>query len=145
MAQGQANVFNAGVADTAEVDDFPDNVSANGVYQLAGNVWEWTVDDAGKAVESAMVAGGDMILLCAMKSIRGGAFDTYFENQASCEFRSAERPTARKHNIGFRCAVSVSDIVDVTGDFDALVSRGLHAGAADQATCAAAAPAECVV
>jgi iron(II)-dependent oxidoreductase len=126
MGQGQANVYNAGVGDTAEVDGFPENVSANGVYQLAGNVWEWTLDDAGEAVESAMIAG-DMILPGAMKCIRGGAFDTYFENQASCEFRSAERPTARKHNVGFRCVLSVADIVDVTGDVAALESHDLQA------------------
>jgi len=45
-----------------------------------------------------------------LKSIRGGAFDTYFENQANCQFASGENPISRKHNIGFRCALSVCDI-----------------------------------
>src|SRR5262249_3713944 len=44
------------------------------------------------------------------KSIRGGAFDTYFENQANCQFASGEHPLLRKHNIGFRCALGICDI-----------------------------------
>ncbi|MDH3719725.1 MAG: formylglycine-generating enzyme family protein, partial [Planctomycetota bacterium] len=105
--------------DTTEVDDFPGGVSASGLYQLAGNVWEWTADDAGEAVETAMIAG-NLILPGSMKCIRGGAFDTYFENQASCEFRSVARPTERKHNVGFRCAVGAQHVVDVTRDVTAL-------------------------
>ena len=46
----------------------------------------------------------------ALKSLRGGAFDTYFHNHAACQFQSGEIPLARKHNIGFRCAVSVRDL-----------------------------------
>ena len=46
-----------------------------------------------------------------LKSIRGGAFDTYFDNQAACQFQSGENPLSRRHNIGFRCAVGVGDLV----------------------------------
>jgi gamma-glutamyl hercynylcysteine S-oxide synthase len=46
-----------------------------------------------------------------MKSIRGGAFDTYFDIQATCQFQSGENPLARRHNIGFRCAVGVCDLL----------------------------------
>jgi hypothetical protein len=45
-----------------------------------------------------------------MKSIRGGAFDTYFENQATCQFQSGESPLSRKRNIGFRLAVGACDL-----------------------------------
>ena len=46
-----------------------------------------------------------------LKSIRGGAFDTYFDTQAHCQFQSGESPLARKHNIGFRCALGFCDVV----------------------------------
>jgi iron(II)-dependent oxidoreductase len=46
-----------------------------------------------------------------MRCLRGGAFDTYFDNQATCRFASGESPLARKHNIGFRLAVSMADLV----------------------------------
>ena len=46
-----------------------------------------------------------------LKSIRGGAFDTYFDNQATCQFESGEYPLSRRHNIGFRCAIGTCDLV----------------------------------
>ena len=54
--------------------------------------------------------GEDVLLAAPMKSLHGGAFDTYFENQTSTQFQSADSPLARKHNIGFRCAISVCDL-----------------------------------
>jgi iron(II)-dependent oxidoreductase len=46
-----------------------------------------------------------------LKCIRGGAFDTYFDNQAACQFQSGENPLNRRHNIGFRCAIGVGDVL----------------------------------
>jgi hypothetical protein len=43
-------------------------------------------------------------------SIRGGAFDTYFENQATCHFQSGEQSLSRRRNIGFRLALPMSDL-----------------------------------
>jgi iron(II)-dependent oxidoreductase len=45
-----------------------------------------------------------------MRSLRGGAFDTYFDNQAGCQFQSGDDPLARRRNVGFRCALSWSDV-----------------------------------
>ena len=42
--------------------------------------------------------------------VRGGAFDTYFENQATCHFQSGEQALARRRNIGFRLAIPMSDL-----------------------------------
>ncbi len=68
-----------------------------------------------------------------MKSIRGGAFDTYFETQAMCQFQSGESPINRKHNIGFRCALAMCDVIstdfeDVDEDPKTLVACGAEAG-----------------
>lgn len=101
MANGRANIWTAGREGTSPVDDFSAGCSAGGAYQLTGNVWEWTADD---------LADARVSLLFPMKSIRGGAYDTYFENQATCQFRSAETPVNRKHNIGFRCALGACDL-----------------------------------
>ena len=46
---------------------------------------------------------GEMI----MQSVRGGAFDTYFETQATSQFRTGLVALARTHNVGFRCALDV--------------------------------------
>ena len=60
---------------------------------------------------------------CRSKSIRGGAFDTYFETQAHCQFQSGESPLARKHNIGFRCALGFCDVAHMTETAAAADSR----------------------
>jgi iron(II)-dependent oxidoreductase len=78
-----------------------------GVYQLIGNVWEWTSGNYRPSDHPS----GDIVLPFPMKAVRGGAFDTYFENQATCQFASGESPLARKHNIGFRLAVSLCDLI----------------------------------
>ena len=49
-----------------------------------------------------------------LKSIRGGAYDTYFDTQAHCQFQSGESPLSRKHNIGFRCALGFCDVYHPT-------------------------------
>src|SRR5262249_33138534 len=78
-----------------------------GLYQLIGNAWEWTATTLETNPEAEDAAPGHATLL---KTIRGGAFDTYFEHQATCHFPSGENPILRKHNIGFRCALSICDI-----------------------------------
>jgi len=107
MNQHRANVWGSGPGRTAPVTEFPEGVSVGGVYQLIGNVWEWT----GGNFRSGDHPMGELILPSPMKSIRGGAFDTYFDNQATCQFQSGENPLGRRHNIGFRCAVGVCDLV----------------------------------
>jgi iron(II)-dependent oxidoreductase len=107
MDRGRANLWGSGPKGTVPVTAFADGVSVGGVYQLIGNVWEWMrggfpLIDPGE---------GQWIFETPMKSIRGGAFDTYFDSQATCQFQSGEAAIARKHNIGFRCAVGVCDLL----------------------------------
>jgi iron(II)-dependent oxidoreductase len=88
--------------------------TVGGVYQLIGNVWEWTSSNFGawdaalKRIEAAT----------QMKSLRGGAYDTYFDSQANCQFQSGDSPMSRKHNIGFRCALGVCDLGQLDGSSD---------------------------
>jgi iron(II)-dependent oxidoreductase len=107
MDRRKANVWGSGPGRIVPVDEFAEGVSVGGLYQLIGNVWEWTatnldVDPAGEEECHSKPA--------LLKTIRGGAFDTYFENQSNCQFASGENPILRKHNVGFRCALSVCDI-----------------------------------
>lgn len=91
---------------TVPVTDCPGGAAVNGIYQLIGNVWEWTHSDYQPWEEE----DARIVLPGPMKSIRGGAFDTYFDHQASSGFAGGENPLARKRNIGFRCALGVADI-----------------------------------
>ena len=87
-----------------EVGSFEQGKSPYGVYDMAGNVWEWVADrydegSYGKSTErnpTGRSTGEKRI-------VRGGAWDS-----ASTYVRSSYRlrlsPTFRLDNIGFRCA-----------------------------------------
>jgi iron(II)-dependent oxidoreductase len=107
MDRRLVNLWGNGVNGTIPVTASPGSSSVGGVQQLIGNVWEWTNstfgnwEPPGKKIETAM----------PLKSIRGGAYDTYFDLQANCQFQSGESPLSRRHNIGFRCALGFCDVV----------------------------------
>jgi iron(II)-dependent oxidoreductase len=107
MDRRRANLWGAGPEKIVPVHAFAEGVSVGGVYQLVGNVWEWT----GGSFRATDHLVGELTLPSPMKSIRGGAFDTYFDNQATCHFGSGENPLSRRHNIGFRCAIGVCDLL----------------------------------
>jgi iron(II)-dependent oxidoreductase len=107
MDRRLVNLWGNSINDTVPVTASPGSSSVGGVQQLIGNVWEWTSSNFGaweppsRKIETAL----------PLKSIRGGAFDTYFDTQAHCQFQSGESALARKHNIGFRCALGFCDVV----------------------------------
>ena len=107
MDRKRANLWGSGPAATVPVQDFAGGISVGGVHHLIGNVWEWTSGN----FRTGDHPEGMLVLEVPMKSIRGGAFDTYFDNQATCQFQSGESMLARKHNVGFRCAVGVCDLM----------------------------------
>lgn len=102
MDRERANVWGAGPGDTVSAYAHPEGANVAGVVQLIGNVWEWMSQPFGN--------GGERIETdVPLKSLRGGAFDTYFDTQATSQFQSGENPLARKHNVGFRCALSLDE------------------------------------
>jgi iron(II)-dependent oxidoreductase len=100
-----SNLWISGLQKPVPVDQFPEGASATGVQQLIGNVWEWMATDL-----QPSVLGNEFHFESPLKSLRGGAFDTYFENQATCQLQSGDASVARRHNVGFRCALSAADI-----------------------------------
>ena len=121
MDRDRVNLWGTGPDDTIPVDESPNSVSVGGVYQLIGNVWEWT-----RANFLPMDnLGGELVLETPMKSIRGGAFDTYFDDQATCQFQSGEPVISRRHNIGFRCAVGTCDLMLARPEVPAEEPEGL--------------------
>jgi iron(II)-dependent oxidoreductase len=111
MNRSCANLWGSGPGHTVAVDQYSAGISAGGVYQLIGNVWEWTSSNYGGAsLPPDQLPLTGLRVAIPLRSIRGGAFDTYFDNQASCQFQSGENPLGRRHNIGFRCAVGVCDL-----------------------------------
>jgi gamma-glutamyl hercynylcysteine S-oxide synthase len=111
MDRSRANLWGSGPGRTVAVEEFPAGVSVGGVQQLIGNVWEWTADAF--MFDAAEPAGSSETM--NLKSLRGGAFDTYLDNQATCHFQSGDLAMARKHNIGFRLAISLCDMTNQDG------------------------------
>ena len=110
MDRNRTNLWGSGPGTTTPVDDHAAGVSVGGVYQFIGNVWEWTTDDFHFAGD-ASIDPRDPHSASVMKTLRGGAFDTYFDHQATCQFASGDVPLARRHNVGFRCALGLCDLV----------------------------------
>jgi iron(II)-dependent oxidoreductase len=110
--RSRANLWGSGPGRTVPVDDFPGGVSVGGVQQLIGNVWEWTADPLVLESDEGEIPDAPVR---KMKSLRGGAFDTYLDCQATCHFQSGDAVLARKHNIGFRSAISLCDLEHFAG------------------------------
>ena len=108
MDRTLANLWGSGPGDTSPVMKHAEGMSVGGVQQMVGNVWEWTSTNFGVWEPAAVRLETDIPL----KSLRGGAFDTYFEAQAQCQFQSGDSPLARKHNIGFRCAIGFHEVAE---------------------------------
>ncbi len=100
----RAHLFGSNPRGPVPVDDYPGGMSVGGIHQLIGNVWEWT------ATPLAELGDPTLHVSESVMSIRGGAFDTYFENQATCHYQSGEHPLSRRSNIGFRLALPMCDL-----------------------------------
>jgi len=97
----RCNIWLSGIGRPVAVDNYPSGAAPNGILQLIGNVWEWTDSDFQVTDNDGRPIVGNML----MKSIRGGAFDTYFHSQATSCFRTGLAGLMRTHNVGIRCVL----------------------------------------
>jgi iron(II)-dependent oxidoreductase len=99
----RANLAPAQIGGTVPVSALPAGATPNGIYQMTGNVWEW-LEDPLEAVPCD--PNHNFVPWKPMRRIVGGAFNTYFANEATCHFITGQGELDRRDNIGFRCAVS---------------------------------------
>jgi formylglycine-generating enzyme required for sulfatase activity len=78
-----------GARHTLPVGCFPSGRSPHGLWDAAGNVWEWTADPFDSAG--------------TLRSARGGAWNAH-PPQLRCANRNAWPPSSRFSNISFRLA-----------------------------------------
>ena len=90
--------------DTAPVSSFADSVSTYGVYNMAGNVYEW-VSSLYKAYPYDLFDGREDLEAPGERVLRGGSWlSTDKENEVRSAHREKADPSTAKENIGFRCA-----------------------------------------
>jgi formylglycine-generating enzyme required for sulfatase activity/serine/threonine protein kinase len=90
---------------TAEVGSFPKGRSRFGLYDVAGNVWEWVADWQGPYGKASQKdpRGPETGKL---KVIRGGAWNGSVDAWERPTFRFMNGPENRSYGIGFRCAAT---------------------------------------
>ncbi len=85
---------------TAPVGDYEEGASPYGVYDMAGNVWEWTMDwyqpYAGNEHENDLYG-------TALRVIKGGSWQSNMD-LARSPIRGKAIPDQRQNFTGFRCA-----------------------------------------
>jgi formylglycine-generating enzyme required for sulfatase activity len=99
-----------GFEGTAPVGSFPDGAShpaagAQGIVDLAGNVWEWTADWYGPYPAEAVIDPKGPPT-GTQRVARGGDFLSSNPDWASPAWRWKTDPDTYNHAIGFRCAAS---------------------------------------
>ncbi len=103
----KTNTWVGGPGDTVPVDQYYEGCTPNGVYQLIGNVWEWV---ATQFQYDAGTSGLRVSFEQPLAEIRGGAFDTYFETQATSQFKTGQPFLSRIDNLGFRCCLPANQL-----------------------------------
>ncbi len=102
-----ADSLNDSYKKTAPAKSFPANEL--GLYEMSGNVWEWVEDwhssyPLEEQVNPAGPATGEY------RVMRGGSWiNGPYRNSA----RNWDDPTARYHNLGFRIALPVADLINI--------------------------------
>jgi len=92
---------------SAPVGSFPEGRSRYGVYDIVGNVWEWTGDwHASYAASSGDGPEADPQgpKTGKMRVVRGGGFGNFDSTCVRPSFRFRSLPLQRSYATGFRCA-----------------------------------------
>jgi formylglycine-generating enzyme required for sulfatase activity len=104
-----ANYLNS-IKDTSDVGSYENGRSVYGVYDLAGNVWEWVADryDADYYYTlSAIAINPPGPTSGNARVIRGGSWNDD-DNAVRSSNRAGLNFTASGHDLGFRCAMDVT-------------------------------------
>src|SRR5690606_22290045 len=89
----RCNTEESGIGKPTPVTQYPNGASPYGVFDMAGNVFEWCLTQWGE--DSAALEGG------SRRVLRGGAFDDN-QNFAACAYRGNLNPRYDDYPFGVR-------------------------------------------
>ena len=92
------------IGDTTPVKNYPDGASPYGVYNMAGNVWEW-VHSAYQPYPYQADDGREDSGTVNNRVIRGGGWESIGEELLHTTRRADKPPDQSNNTIGFRCVV----------------------------------------
>lgn len=100
--------YNSNLGGTSLVGSYESGKSPYGMYDMAGNVWEWVADWYSDAYYDALdedALDSQDLVSDSYRVLRGGAWSSYASNSRSA-YRLKFRPDHWSLDIGFRCALS---------------------------------------
>ena len=100
---GRLNYKESQGASTVPVGSYP--ASANGLYDISGNVWEWT-SSLYMDYPYSLDGGQEQPIARGPRSLRGGSYVDAF-NSVRCASRGHYVPNDADNNIGFRIVVTL--------------------------------------
>ncbi len=99
--------YNNCTGDTTKVGSYLDGVSPYGLYDMAGNVWEWVSDwYDGKYYQNSPSSNPLGAASGSYRVLRGGSWN-YVDNVTRSSYRFNVTPDYISNGIGFRCARSL--------------------------------------
>ncbi len=110
---------------TSEVDAFSDGASPYGLYDMAGNLFEWVSDWYGEAYyASAPTTNPTGPESGQYRVIRGSSFETDFD-QVESAIRHFGAQAYHSRDLGFRCAVTTPQLVAPYCQLSAFIPTGV--------------------
>jgi formylglycine-generating enzyme required for sulfatase activity len=94
--------YNSNNGDTTVVGSYEKGKSVYGVYDMAGNVWEW-VSSLYRPYPYSATDGRENLTIKDSRVLRGGSW-YYGSDRLLTFFRSFSNPIDSGNNVGFRCA-----------------------------------------
>lgn len=101
---GNANYNTSCVGDTSPVKSYENGKSPYGVYDMAGNVWEW-VNSLYKPYPYNSNDGNESAFSSEEHVLRGGSWNAS-SNYVRTTYRNKAIPINTSNGVGFRCASS---------------------------------------